>query len=552
MVAALAAGILALAASMLPTGDAAAQVDGNKSGASAGQQQDESTTRRPSGAKPSEGTAANAAKHLGLEALFKRFLIDERSVGYIAVDAATGALLTARNPDGGFAPASAIKVPTAIMALSVLGPEHRAVTSLYRAGAVKGGVLNGDLVLVGGGDPELYTEDFLPMIRALKAQDIERVSGRFLYDDSLFPEARQISAAHYDDVGYNGGVGALSLNFNRLRLSWTRSDRGLRVRIYSKTDRMVVPVDMVTSGVAPAGTRARHGVVRNGDSPTPRWLVVPTVRRSGAMWVPVKRPGLVAAHVFQKLAGKHGVSVPDPERGVRPAGAVEVAGHRAAPLIDSVRHFLKYSNNVATEIVGRATTCRLAGKPLSLAQSGAAMAAWYRQQIPAANWSGLSIGNHSGLTRRTRISPRQMAAILRWARDRDYAGYRMRDLLQPYWVGAGTAGKAKRRPGDGRPAARAGQGSKRPASRPAPGARDTGAMQVRGKTGTLNHARSLAGYMTTRSNREIVFAVLIDDDRARRAAAKAGQRYKRLSRARWAWRSRVVLNSIVRKILLEF
>ena len=525
MVAALVVGILALATGMLPTGDAAAA---------------------------NSGAGLAGSKSLGLEALFKRFLIDERSVGYIAVDAATGTLLTARNPDGGFTPASAIKVPTAIMALSVLGPEHRAVTSLYRAGAVKGGVLNGDLVLVGSGDPELYTEDFLPMIRALKAQDIKRVSGRFLYDDSLFPEARQISAVHYGDVGYNGGVGALSLNFNRLRLSWTRSDRGLRVRIYSKTDRMAVPVDMVTSGVAPAGTRARHGVVRNGDGPKPRWLVVPTVKRSGAMWVPVKRAGLVAAHVFQQVAAKHGVALPDPRRGGRPANATVVSVHRSEPSIEAVRHFLKYSNNVATEIVGQAATRRLAGKRLSLAQSGAAMAAWYRQQLPALDWSGFRVANHSGLTRRTRVSPRQMAAILRWARDRDYAGYRLRDLLQPYWVGAGTAGNAKRRASGSRPAARSEHGSKRPANGSATGTGDAAAMQVRGKTGTLNHARSLAGYMTTRSNREIVFAVLIDDDRARRAAAKAGRRYKRLSRARWAWRSRVVLNSIVRKILLEF
>ncbi len=524
------AGFLALAAGMLPAGGAAAA---------------------------NGGPAPDGVEPLGLEALFKRFLIDERSVGYVALDAATGALLTARNAGGGFAPASAVKALTAIMALDVLGPDHRAATRLYRTGPVKDGVLDGDLILVGGGDPELYSEDFIPMIRALKAGGVRKVSGRFLYDDSLFPEARQISAAHHGDVGYNGGVGALSLNFNRLRLSWTRSDSGLRVRIYSKTDRMAVPVDLVTSGVAPAGTTARHGVVRNGDGPKPRWQVVPTVKRSGAMWVPVKRAGLIAAHVFQQVAAKHGVAVPDPQRGGLPADAASVSAHRSDPSIEAVGHFLKYSNNVATEIVGQATTRRLAGKPLPLAQSGAAMAAWYRQQLPSVDWSGLRIANHSGLSRETRISPLQMAAVLRWARDREYAGRRLWNLLQPYWVGTGKARTAKkqRRTG-GRPETRSAQGSKRPADgRSTKSGSRTGraaAMQVRGKTGTLNHARSLAGYMVTRSQREIVFAVLIDDDRARRAAAEAGRRYKRLSRARWAWRSRVVLNSIVRKIMLDF
>ena len=520
------AGFLALAAGIFPAGNAAAA---------------------------NGGAAPDGAKPRGLEALFKRYLIDERSVGYIAMDAATGALLTARNADGAFTPASAVKALTAIMALDVLGPDHRAATRLYRTGAVKNGVLNGDLILVGGGDPELYTEDFIPMIRALKAGGITKVSGRFLYDDSLFPEVRQISAEHNDDAGYNGGVGALSLNFNRLRLSWTRSGRSLRVRIYSKTDRMAVPVDMVASGVAPAGTRARHGVVRNGDGPKPRWLVVPTVKRSGAMWVPVKRPGLIAAHVFQQVAAKQGIALPDPQRGGRPADATAVSVHRSDPSIDAVRHFLKYSNNVATEIVGQATTRRLSGKPLPLAQSGAAMAAWYRRQLPSVDWTGLRIANHSGLTRETRISPRQIAAVLRWACDRRYAGRRLWDFLQPYWVGTGKARTAKKQR---RTDSLSRQGSKRAAdgrnSRSGNRAGRAAATQIRGKTGTLNHARSLAGYMVTRSKREIVFAVLIDDDRARLAAVEAGQRYKRLSRARWAWRSRVVLNAIVRKIMLDF
>ena len=524
------AGFLALAAGMFPAGGAAA-TDG--------------------------GTAPDGVEPLGLEAMFKRFLIDERSVGYIAMDAATGALLTARNADGGFTPASAVKALTAIMALDVLGPDHRAATRLYRTGAVKDGVLNGDLILVGGGDPELYTEDFVPMIRTLKAGGVRKVRGRFLYDDSLFPEARKLSANHDGDVAYNAGVGALSLNFNRLRLRWTVSDRGLRVRIYSKTDRMAVPVDIVTSGVAPAGTRARHGVVRNGDGPKPRWLVVPTVKRSGAMWVPVKRAGPIAAHVFQQVAAKHGIALPDPQRGGLPPDATAVSDHRSDPSIDAVRHFLKFSNNVATEIVGQTATRRLSGKPLTLAQSGAAMAEWYRRQLPSVDWTGLSIANHSGLSRETRISPLQIAAILRWARDREYAGRRLWDLLQPYWVGTGTARAAKkqRRTG-GRPESLSEQGSKRQAEGRSPKSGNrTGraaAMQVRGKTGTLNHARSLAGYMVTRSKREIVFAVLIDDDRARLAALEAGQRYKRLSRARWAWRSRVVLNAIVRKIMLDF
>lgn len=507
------------------------------------------------------GAGGAASASLGLEDLFERFRIDGRSVGYVALDAATGAVLTARNPDGAFVPASAIKAATAMMALDVLGPEHRAVTRLYTSGAVEGGTLNGDLILVGGGDPELYTEHYLPMIRALKKQGIRRIGGRFLFDDSLFPESRAISATHDGDVSYNAGVGALSLNFNRLRLSWRRSGKSLQARIDARTDKMSVPVDIVTAGVAPAGTQAPRGVVRVVAGGVPRWTVVPTARRSGAMWVPVKRVGLMAAHVFQRLAANRGIALPGPERGALPAGAAVVAAHRSEPLIEAVRHFLKYSNNVATEIVGLATTRRMAGKPLDLAQSGHAMADWWRRRLPDGDWTGLRIANHSGLSRETRVSPRQMAVFLRWACNRAYAGRRLWDLLPPYRVGTGTGGKrtAKRPPRAGeRPAPPSAQGSRSQANgndRGAgrrPGPVRAMAMQVRGKTGTLNHARSLVGYMVTRSKREIVFAVFLDDGRARRAAVEAGRRYRQLKPARWAWRSRVVLNGVVRKIMLEF
>jgi len=507
-----------------------------------------------------DGRNDKTAKSIGYAELFKRFQIDERSVGYLAVDAATGAVLAARRANGGFIPASAIKAPTAIMALNVFGANHRLSTRLYMSGRVEGSTLNGDLILVGGGDPELFTDDFIPMINALKARGIQKVSGRFLYDTSLFPDAPAVSDAHDEDVSYNAGVGALSLNFNRLRLRWVKSKQGLQVTVYSKTDRLAVPIDIVTGAVAPPGTRAPRGVAWDNDKVTPRWLVSPRVRRNGEMWVPVKRAGLHAAHVFRQFAKASGIELPNARPGRRPAGATLLINHRSDPLVHVARRFLKYSNNVATEIVGQRTTRRITGKPLTIPQSGAAMAAWFRQKLPKVNWAGMRIANHSGLSRDTSITPRQMVAILRWAQSQTYAGHRPWDILRPYWVGAGTAYTARRvrkRAGNRRVRLRQ-RGNRRFAHRRSLAARGVAGpdmaawMQVRGKTGTINHARSLAGYMVTKTKREIVFAVFIDDDRAQLAAAKAGHKYKRLSPGRWSWRSRAVLRGILRKWLLEF
>ena len=499
-------------------------------------------TEQPGGETAHDDGKKKTAKSAGYSALYEHFQIDEHSIGYLAVDAATGTVLAARQPDGRFIPASAIKAPTAIMALNVLGASHRLSTRLYMTGQVSGNTLDGDLILVGGGDPELFTDDFVPMINALKARAILKVDGRFIFDNSLFPEASAVSDAHDKNVSYNAGVGALSLNFNRLRLRWIRSDRGIRVTVYSKANRLAVPIDIVTGGVAPLGVRVPGGVVWDTNSAPPRWLISPGVRRSGERWVPVKRAGFHAAHVFRQFAKTSGIELPSIMPGRRPAGATLLISHRSGALIQVARRFLKHSNNVATEIIGQGTTRRATGRPLTIPQSGAAMAEWFRQKLPKVNWAGIRIANHSGLSRNTSISPRQMVAILRWARLQTYAGYSLWDILKPYRIGYGKAYAVHTRQQQG------GQG----ALRDLVGSDMPEWMQVRGKTGAINHARALAGFMVTRSRRKIVFAVFIDDDRARSAAVEAGRYFKQLRPKRWSWRARGILRGILRKWLLEF
>ena len=77
------------------------------------------------------------------------------AVGYLLIDLETGQVLAELNPDLPLIPASTAKLATAVAALDVLGPEHRFSTELLARGALTGGVLHGDLILRGGGDPFL-------------------------------------------------------------------------------------------------------------------------------------------------------------------------------------------------------------------------------------------------------------------------------------------------------------------------------------------------------------------------------------------------------------
>ncbi len=75
-------------------------------------------------------------------------------------------------------PASTMKVATSIVALDLLGPNHRGHTELRSAAPLAGGTLQGDLVLKGGADPELGVPQFWALLLDLRQRDTGFIKGR--------------------------------------------------------------------------------------------------------------------------------------------------------------------------------------------------------------------------------------------------------------------------------------------------------------------------------------------------------------------------------------
>ncbi|NJD33223.1 MAG: hypothetical protein FIB04_15195, partial [Gammaproteobacteria bacterium] len=112
-------------------------------------------------------------------------------------------------------PASTMKVLTTYAALETLGPAYTWHTRAYATGPVRDQVLEGNLVLVGGGDPFLTAERWWGFVNGLRQEGVERVTGDVIIDDSLF-------ASQGDDRGafdnrpfrtYNVLPDALLVNF---------------------------------------------------------------------------------------------------------------------------------------------------------------------------------------------------------------------------------------------------------------------------------------------------------------------------------------------------
>lgn len=146
-------------------------------------------------------------------------------VGALAVDAHTGRTLYARNADRWFVPASNQKILVTAAAWSLLGPDYRYRTELHATGPVAGGRLDGDLVLVGSGDPSLSSRYWASGVDALealadsvRARGIREVAGALVVDVSAWDSTTVPPTREVDDLVYRQGAtgGAFAIDEGEL------------------------------------------------------------------------------------------------------------------------------------------------------------------------------------------------------------------------------------------------------------------------------------------------------------------------------------------------
>ena len=275
-------------------------------------------------------------------------------------------LLYARSPDRALIPASNVKILTAIAALDAFGPTHRFETSILadRLPDASGEV--GDLVVRGGGDPALNSEDWWRLAADLRRAGLRRVAGDLVLDDSAFDRERwHPSWGEVSARAYHAPVGALTANYGGFALSIQPAPRpggATRVHVDPAVPylRIVNRVRSAAPGSRPRITVDRealqqaelvtvHGVVPSGEPPI-------VVYRS------VLDPSRYAGAVFRMQLEANGIEVAGDTRiGPGPASLVPILTYRGRPLADVVRLFLKFSNNAIAETLVKAMGARRAG-----------------------------------------------------------------------------------------------------------------------------------------------------------------------------------------------
>lgn len=133
----------------------------------------------------------------------------------------SGKVLYSKNPDQPLIPASNMKIITTIAAIKILKPWFTFDTVFAHTGRRSGEAIEGDLVIIGRGNPHLVSEDLWLMANALRKRGIRRITGDLVLDDSYFDEERYPPGWRHSKHrrAFYAPTGALSLNFNSVSIS---------------------------------------------------------------------------------------------------------------------------------------------------------------------------------------------------------------------------------------------------------------------------------------------------------------------------------------------
>jgi serine-type D-Ala-D-Ala carboxypeptidase/endopeptidase (penicillin-binding protein 4) len=445
--------------------------------------------------------------------------------GIEVVSLDSGKILYTQNAEKLFTPASNTKLFTTAAALALIGPGYTSRTTVETHGNLdKYGRLNGDLVLVGRGDPNLSGRELPYSLRtqrndhpiqvleqladALVQKGVKYVDGDIVADDSYFAFERYGEGWSQDDLVLADGapVSALTINDNVVFVNIFPADHaGERafVNLTPFADYYQVDNRIITT---PAGTGRKIFINREpGSTLLTLWGNMPLDDAGANEALAIENPAEFAATLFHQLLENRGVVVYGKQRtrhtelaslstlsvtATAPArGGDEVpraatlsqplvlAGHESQPLIEDVRVINKVSQNLHAEIL-----LRLLGREKGTAgtvEGGLEVLTGFLNQagVPPEQYV---FYDGSGLSRQNLVSPHAIVQLLSYASTQTWGGS-FRESLPV----AGVDGSLADRLTNLDPRA-----------------------HVYGKTGSLGGVKALSGYATTVKGQQVAFSIL--------------------------------------------
>jgi len=398
-------------------------------------------------------------------------------------------------------PASTMKVVTTYAALELLGPAYSWRTRAYAAGPVKDLVLDGNLVLEGGGDPFMTADRWWGFVNGLRQAGIERVTGDVVIDNTYFQHQGDDRAA-FDNRpyrSYNVLPDALMVNFQTVNVSIVpdAASGAVRARVNPWPANMVVE-NSVRFETGPCRRGSGGVVVAMPDGASGNRMGLGGHYASGCGPLSVTRAVMRAPDfaygTFKTYWQQSGGTLDGSMRlGPVPADARLVYTHESLTLAEVIRLVNKFSSNVMARHLLLTIGAEKAGRPGSAAAGARAISEFLASR--GLSTAGLVIENGSGLSRIERISAQGLADVLLDAWQSPYAPEFQASL--PLSAVDGTLRRRFRSPDmEGR---------------------------LRMKTGSLQDVSALAGYVNAASGKTYVAVIILNHPNAELGAGEAVQ-----------------------------
>jgi len=156
----------------------------------------------------------------------------------------SGEMLYEQNSGKLLMPASNMKILTAIAALKKLGPDFVYETRLLSENPIKNGILNGNLIVVGSGDPTVSVDTFNLWAEQLKESGLNEIDGDIIGDDSAFDQERLGFGWSWDDLPYYYATETSALQFaeNAITITLMAGEPGKPVAVAKEPDTSFIQV----------------------------------------------------------------------------------------------------------------------------------------------------------------------------------------------------------------------------------------------------------------------------------------------------------------------
>jgi len=458
-------------------------------------------------------TAAQGVEALEerLQAAFGKVSWGDATWGALVVSLDTQDTLFAIGPDAPLAPASNVKLLTTAAALHVLGPDYRFRTWVLADGPVENGVLEGDLIIYGTGDPGISDryygrkdEVFQRLIDEIELAGIRTIAGDIVADASFFPGPLRDSGWDPRDLNehFTAAVSALSYNENVVSFRIQSASDGTPPIVETVPPHSALEVE-ITAQMTSGRARPRLAIFRD-DPLEPVRIEGRMVVGSRDVWrqMTVARPADFVGATFRAALEKREFTIYGTTRSVElpaqsaigrisaPAlghlGPRVVASHTSRPLAEYLAVINKESNNLFAELVFRAVGRAAEGVGTPEASARAVSQILYEIGVDT---TGLIQHDGSGLSEGNRVSAGAFVQIIDGMSDGP--------LWPEYWASlprAGTRRELRRM------------------------YRTAAADNLRAKTGTIEGVSALSGMVRSADGERLAFSLLVNGSRSQSRA----------------------------------